>query len=65
MENKTKSELIGYYCRNIIEHLNDKEIKRLFYHIFGIKAYPDYNINYRYLIHSRMNPEIYKTRFNK
>jgi len=62
---KSKSELISYYCRNIIEHLNNNEIKRLYYHIFGVKAHSNYNINYRYLVHSLRYPEIYKTRFNK
>jgi len=60
---KSKSELLSYY--HMPEHLNDEEIKRLYYYVFGVKAHSDYNMNHKYLVHSFRHPEIYKTRFNK
>lgn len=58
-----KSELINHYWNLGI--LKENEIQRLFYHIFGIKPHPNYQISLKYLIHSLKHPEIYKTRFNK
>ena len=60
---KTKLQLLEYYYNPGL--LNDDELKRLYYHIFGCKAFPDPNMNLKYLVHSLKHPEIYKTRFNR